>query len=200
MITTRDYQLALGIGMCTGILLLPIIFVLDIVFPYRVLVTLGVSIAAMPLGIWLGGQLEDFFGFGMLRFSKYFAAGLLSFAIDFATLNIISHFTGITTGLTVGWINFPGFFLATINAYFWNRLWVFQKKEAASLFGDLPKFLLVIIIGIIINSTVLVLISSTIAPPFGLTERRWLNIAKICATMVAIVWNFFGYKFIVFKE
>jgi putative flippase GtrA len=37
-------------------------------------------------------------------------------------------------------------------------------------------------------------------PALGLSPQIWENVAKLIATGVYIVWNFIGYKLIVFKE
>lgn len=199
MIIGRDYKISLAIGFAIGVLLIPILFILHIVFPYRVILTIVACMIAMPAGLWLGSILQTWFGFGA-RFSRYAAGGLLSFSIDFATLNIFSYLTGVAVGLTVGWINMPGFFLATINAYFFNKIWVFGKNNEQGVFAHLPRFLFVVFVGIIINSSVVVLVSTYLSPVFGLSQQRWLNIAKIAASGVAIMWNFYGYKHIAFKE
>jgi len=154
-------------------------------------------IILIPFGILVGSILQEAFGMGA-RFSKYVAAGLLSFSIDFGTLNVISYLTGITAGIAVGWINIPGFILGLTNAYLWNKLWVFQKSEG-SHWNHFPKFLFVVIIGMLINSFVVVWITSTVPPPFWTSGSQWLNIAKLIATCIAIIWNFFGYKFIAFR-
>ena|SRR3989344_974459 len=199
MITARDYKISLAVGLAIGILLTPILFILHIVFPYRAIITIALCMLAMPAGLWFGSVLQRYLGFGV-RFSKYAAGGLLSFSIDFAVLNIMSYMTGVAAGLTVGWINMPGFFLATINAYFFNKLWVFGKNNDQGVFAHLPKFLFVVFIGIMINSSVVVVVSTHITPLFGMSPQRWLNIAKIVASGVAIMWNFYGYKHIAFKE
>ena len=200
MMTHRDYTLAFIIGALTGILLLPIVFILDISFSYRAPLLLLFCVIIMPVGLWLGTILQRYLGVGA-QFSKYVASGLLSFAIDFSILNIISYYTGITSGFTVGWINIPGSLLALTNAYLWNKLWVFHKNDGSSIFAHLPRFLFVVLIGMIINSSVVVFIRTGVTSPHPLlTEQRWLNIAKVVATAVAVIWNFFGYKFIAFKK
>jgi putative flippase GtrA len=200
MITRTDFKLSLLIGTLVGILLIPVIFILDISFPYRVAVVFFASFLAMPLGLWFGSFLQSHFGIGA-RFSKYAASGILSFAIDFASLNIISYYTGVTAGLTVGWINIPGFLFGLTNAYLWNKLWVFQKNDGSGIFAHFPRFLFVVLIGMTMNSSIVVFMSTSIAPPHPLiSDQRWLNIAKIIASGIAIIWNFFGYKFIAFKE
>ncbi|MEK9175196.1 MAG: GtrA family protein [Patescibacteria group bacterium] len=200
IITKLDYKLSFLIGTLIGVLLLPILFILDISFPYRVAIVFFAPFFAIPLGLLFGNFLQSYFGIGA-RFSKYAASGILSFAIDFATLNILSYYTGITAGLTIGWINLPGFLLALTNAYLWNKLWVFYKNDGSGIFTHLPRFLFVVFVGLIINSSIVIFMSTNIAPPHqAFTEQRWLNVAKIIASAVAVMWNFFGYKFIAFKN
>ena len=67
------------------------------------------------------------------------------------------------------------------------------KKE----FG---KFFLVSLGGFIINVTVASLVVNLIQPQFGLSETIWANIGGIVAALVTVIWNFLGYKFLVFKK
>ncbi len=46
----------------------------------------------------------------------------------------------------------------------------------------------------------MVLVSTYIHPLFGFSAARWLNIAKVLATVISLVWNFLGFKFFVFKS
>lgn len=193
-----DYQLAILIGLLQAIFLVPTLIATSI-FSYLVW---GLLVVGLPplmfFGLWLGNMLSKHFSFG-ITFSKYAAAGILSFTIDFATLNIISLLTGITSGFTLGWINMPGFAIATMNAYSWNKIWVFQKGNEGSFFAHFPKFFIVIVVGILINSTVLTVLATYVSAPFSLSPARWLNLAKIIATCAAITWNFIGYRFIAFR-
>lgn len=200
MIARCDFILAFLIGVLTGILLLPVIFILDISFPYHIILTIFICATIMPAGLLFGMMLQKYIGIGA-QFSKYVASGLLSFAIDFSFLNIISYYTGVTAGLTVGWINIPGSLLALTNAYLWNKFWVFKRGKESGIFAHLPRFLFVVLIGMIINSSIVVAMTTGFSSSHPLlTEQRWLNIAKIVATAVAVMWNFIGYKFIAFKK
>jgi len=51
-----------------------------------------------------------------------------------------------------------------------------------------------------INVTVASLIVNLIQPQFGLSETIWANVGGIIAALVTVVWNFIGYKFVVFKK
>ena len=198
MITKKDYFIGALVGLCTGILVLFIFGRLAINFPYQHAVLLIGIPVLWALGVWLGKFLSQWFSF-FAQFGKFATVGFLSSAIDFAILNIVSAATGITAGLVIGWVNIPGFLVATINGYLWNKLWVFSSAKEG-LFKDFPKFLMVTIIGLLINSGIIILLTTHITPPLALDAQRWLNVAKIAATTVALIWNFIGYKLIAFRQ
>lgn len=63
-------------------------------------------------------------------------------------------------------------------------------------------FLIVSFIGLLINSGIVVLASNWLAPALGhlINADTIKNVAKIMATGVSLIWNFVGYKLIVFKK
>ena len=65
---------------------------------------------------------------------------------------------------------------------------------------EFSLFLGVSIIGIVINSAVVGLVTGLIAPPFEINSQLWANVVKVAATLIALAWNFVGYKFFVFRK
>ena len=154
--------------------------------------------AGVWFGDFLGARVKPFFS----QFGRYAAAGFLSTAIDFSVLNFTSYLSGITAGVIVGWVNAPGFLFAVVNGYLWNKLWVFKDYDKEGLFHDFPKFFVVGIGGLIINS-VLIIALTTYAPVSiiaAVGPSKWLNVAKFIANIAVLIWNFLGFKFIVFKK
>lgn len=205
LIFYKDYLIGAVVGFLTGILAFFIFSFLDIDFRFkRTLFLLGIPVLWV-CGIWLGGFLGKWLPF-FNQFGKFAAVGFLSTTIDFSILNIVSLATGITTGIVVGWINTPGFLVATLNGYLWNKLWVFSDKDRSAIngkkenniFGDFPKFLAVTTTGLFINSSLIVILTTFLN--FGISSHIWLNISKVVATAIALIWNFIGYKFIAFRK
>lgn len=92
------------------------------------------------------------------------------------------------------------FIVANINSYFWNKYWTFEQKTAENKGVEFTSFLVVSIIGFILNITVASLIFQSLSASAGLSlEQRGL-LGALAGTIVGLGWNFAGYKFIVFKK
>jgi len=128
--------------------------------------------------------------------AKFALVGVLNTAIDFGILNLLILITGFTAGAGIGIINIPSFTLAILNSYIWNRKWVFENAKQGNFF----VFVAVTVIGLLINTTVVVVVTTWIPPLFGLSPTLWANVAKVFATGFSMVWNFTGYKLVVFKR
>lgn len=136
------------------------------------------------------------------QFLKFAAVGALNTGIDFAVLNLLMFSTGIYGGQWLIFFNSISFAAAVVNSYFWNKHWTFKKEgngtEKAA--GEFFQFLLISIVGLLLNSGIVYGIATFVHPLFGLSSALWANFAKVLATGIALIWNFIGYKFIVFKK
>jgi len=200
VITKFDYYLAILVGFLAGVFLVPTAINLGVA-NYAVLFLLPLAFPPLfAIGIWLGQFLSRWLAF-MPQFSKFVAVGFSNTAIDFGILNLLSMVTQVTSGLIIGGVNVPGFVVAVFNSYFWNQFWVFKGREGNEGFlHDFPKFLAVTLVGLLINSAIVVLATTYVDPWGGIGKEAWLNLAKVAATAVALVWNFVGYKFLVFRK
>ena len=131
---------------------------------------------------------------------KFVVVGVINTGIDFVILNIEMALTNISSGPGMFVQNAISFSLATINSYYLNKRWTFEDKDTQKEGVKFSQFLIVSLIGVSINSLVVYGITTFIPPVAGLNPKLWANIAKLIATGVSIIWNFLGYKFIVFKK
>lgn len=133
------------------------------------------------------------------QFIKFLLIGGLNTAIDFSVLNFLMWLFQIHHGPLILLFNTISFSTAVVNSYFWNKYWTFQEKERKGIPTQFLKFLVVSIIGVIINSSIVFSITTFIPPFFSMSYKLWANVAKVIATTVGLIWNFFGYKFWAFK-
>ncbi len=134
------------------------------------------------------------------QLAKFIVVGGINTGIDFLVLNIEMILTGITSGPSMLILNSISFSAATTNSFFMNKRWTFEDSGNKKDGVKFSQFLIVSIIGITINGGVVYLITSFVDPLFGLNPQLWANVAKLFATGISLVWNFIGYKFIVFKK
>ncbi|OGE74056.1 MAG: hypothetical protein A3I07_01230 [Candidatus Doudnabacteria bacterium RIFCSPLOWO2_02_FULL_42_9] len=192
----KDYKLGALAGFLTGICLIPTAWnsgyqQTGILFAVPFIIALVIM-----FGVWLGKFLSNFLPI-MYQLSRFAAVGILNTAINFAVLNLLSLWSGITAGISVGEYNIPATIIAATNSYFWNKHWVFQGRQSA--IQDVPKFILVTCLGLLARSTVLVVMTSQVSHS-GIAAGAWLNISNVVATFVGIFVDFIGYKIFVFKR
>jgi putative flippase GtrA len=200
MTTKKDLIIALVVGELIAWLIWPVWMNLGILQNYwqwrwalliilPMLAVLGVIVAN-----YIGKWVKIF-----QQFAKYGLIGVLNTLLDFAVLNLLSYTFHVYSGASLILINVFSFLAANINSYFWNKYWTFQSKNK-KVAGELLKFFTVSIIGFLLNSAILWFFTTVMEPALGLSPQIWENVAKLIATGVYIVWNFIGYKLIVFKE
>lgn len=133
------------------------------------------------------------------QFFKFFLIGILNTGIDFAVLNLLMWLFGIYYGRGIIPIKATAFFTANINSYFWNKYWTFKQTQKEHLAQEYSKFL--IISGVALGIHLIVVYSiTTYIPPIIISQELWANFANIIAVGLALIWNFIGYKFVVFKK
>jgi putative flippase GtrA len=132
-----------------------------------------------------------------MQFGKFLTVGTLNTAIDFGTLNLLSWLTGIYGGVRLSPLNVPGMLLALTNSYLLNKHWTFKTPVDPG--RRVGRFVLVSLVGVGLNTAVVVALTHVVTRPLGLPPQLWENLAKMVATGGTLAWKFFGYKFLVFR-
>lgn len=89
------------------------------------------------------------------------------------------------------------FLLASVVKYLGNKYWVFKKPEKDGSIKEILHFSAITIGGLFIN---VASFSFFVKMNLGLSLELWREISVILALLVTAIWNFLGYKFIVFKK
>lgn len=113
----------------------------------------------------------------ILKLVKFSVVGLSGMVIDFGLTWLLKEKVKINAYLA----NSAGFIAAASSNYLWNRIWTFGSNSS-EISREYFSFVLIAIIGLLINNGVIYL----------LTKRWKMNfyLAKLFAIAVVTLWNF----------
>ncbi len=202
MLTKKDYLLVSIIGFFFGLFSLPILKNIKI-SGLPITITAGIAIVIFFIlfaiaALWISSLIAKKIPV-FLQIAKFAATGALNTFIDLGILNILLIAFSVTAGVWYAVFKGISFTVATINSYLWNKYWTFESKANANV-KEFGQFLVVSVIGFGVNVASASFIVNVIHPLAGFTPARWANVGALSATIISLVWNFIGYKFIVFKK
>jgi len=194
--TKNDLGFSLFTAFITSIFLYPTLKTTNIYdkLPVPLVLLFLIFPAVSIIGMFLISVIAKKLPF-LWQVTKFAQIGVLNTAIDFGILNFLIGLTQITSGIGIIFINATSFTTALINSYFWNKNWVFAGNKKSNF----VTFAAVTLIGLSINTGVVYTFTTFIPPVIIKSPTLWANVAKLLATALSLVWNFTGYKLIVFK-
>ena len=92
------------------------------------------------------------------------------------------------------------FIVATFLKYWGNKYWSFQKYEKEDLNKEIIQFFFITLVGLIVDVVSFYYFTKIMGPQFALSNVIWIKLSVIFAGITAALWNFLGYKFLVFKK
>ncbi|PIW75555.1 MAG: hypothetical protein CO002_01385 [Candidatus Portnoybacteria bacterium CG_4_8_14_3_um_filter_44_10] len=213
MLSKADIVVSLIVGELSAWLLIAIarslgitssaIWSLPIVFP--LLCLLGLYVAArIAAKIAVIYQIAKFILIG--GFNTLLDWGILAALIFiFRQYFLVEPQDKLAVILTLGLVYYSfykaiSFVVAAVSSFFWNRFWTFKRETTESMSQEFFQFLIVTFVGFLINVGIASSVFKFVHPFGGLNYDQWAIAAAVVATIFSMVWNFLGYKFIVFNE
>ena len=205
LISKKDIFLSFFCGLLSGLFLVLIVKNPE-VDEFRKLAEFGDLIWLLPfifaflftLGIVCVGIILRSFK-AIFQFAKFAESGVLNTFIDIGILSGLIWFSGVTSGILIIPFNAFSFSSGTVNSYFWNKFWTFERKDKVGG-KEFLTFFTITMIGMGINTLIVFLGTTFTEPLFNFSGGLWVMLVKIVATFISMIWNFAGYKFIVFRR
>ncbi len=159
-----------------------------------------------PFALWVLQLLSRFWK-GLYQFGKFAAVGTLNSFIDVGVFNLETFLLGttpISTAIFAG-LKAISFLFGTTNSFFWNKYWTFSEARSSHPEGAIKEtkeaasFYVIALIGWGVNVGVATL--AKLWEPSGVNTKIWIDIvAPLCGIAASFLWDFFGYKYLVFRK
>ncbi len=161
---------------------------LPFIFP---LFTLAVMIAGIVVG-----RILPF----VYQLAKFALVGGLNFLIDVGVLNLLILTTGIAEGFFASAFKAASFLVAVVSSFLWNKFWTFRSLSVEHAGAEFGQFFVVSVTGLFINVGAFYLWNDVFGPQRGIDARAWASISAAGSSVFGLLWNFAGYKFLVFRK
>ena len=149
-------------------------------------------------GLWMCELSGKKFNFIIHEAGKFFLVGAFSAVVDIKVYQIFAWVLAFAFASSII-SKCISFLFATAVKYGGNKIWVFEKNGKDGIKKEIVQFTIITLVGMIIDVAVFYC-ATTWLQPQSISEHIWTEISIIIAALVAAVWNFLGYKFIVFKR
>lgn len=136
----------------------------------------------------------------LFQLAKFVLVGALNTFVDLGILNLLMFIFAVSTGWLYSIFKAISFICSVVNSYFWNKFWTYEQKETKVGGKEFGKFFLVAGTGFLLNVGIASFAVNIIRPQFGLSKEIWANVGAFIAIICVFMWNFLGYKFLVFKK
>ena len=131
------------------------------------------------------------------QLGKFALAGAFADVFDIKIFQLIFLFLPYSL-----FVKAISFIFATFIKYFSDKYWTFSARGGSAWGGEkihieMIKFFAVAVLGLLINVASFYFFSKI---NIGATAKIWQEASIIFAALVTAIWNFCGYKFLVFKK
>lgn len=123
---------------------------------------------------------------------KFALAGALADIVDIKVFQLVFFFLPFSD-----LVKAISFVAGTLVKYFSDKYWAFEKPEKLDMHKEMGRFFLVAVVGLGINIASFNYFGTI---ETGLSPYMWQELSVILAALATAIWNFLGYKFLVFKK
>lgn len=206
----KDYILGILAGLLIGFLALPVLkAVKPALFAEFAAAVPIFFLIAVPVGLIIFNFLSRKISV-LWQIGKFGVIGVLNTLVDWGVLALLilafRKYLGIesTDAFAIGLAFYSlyksiSFIIANINSYYWNKYWTFSSGVLRKTKTEYLQFLAVSIVGFALNVGIASYVFDYIHPFAGMSPDQWGIIGAAVGSVVGLMWNFLGYKFIVFK-
>ncbi len=203
----RDFWFSLYLGLEIGLLFFLIV---RFIKPDFSLIIKGIAIPPLAIAIFLpifsfiailtAFKLGEKFKI-LCQVGKFGFVGVGNTLVDFFILNSLILRFGVPESSYLKWFLMAiSFLVAMLHSFGLNKFWTFGQKETKKTGQEFAIFITISFIGLSIHSMIAAGVANIFISRAIYAENISMNIGKLFGVMFSLVWDFIGYKLIVFKK
>lgn len=196
-----DILISLVIGEISALLMIAISRNLELpASVIRVIPWLPIAFPVFTLAVMVVGSLFSRAVPLFYQLAKFALVGGQNFLIDLGVLNLLIAATGITAGFYAVAFKAAAFLVAVSASFVFNKFWTFQSRSTEAAGHEFTGFFAVSAVGLLVNAGAFALINDALGSQAGIEPKTWASVAALGAAVAGLLWNFIGYKLIVFRK
>jgi len=164
------------------------LFILTVGFPILIII-----------GLWIAERISQKIPI-IMRIAKFGVVGVLNTLLFMGVNNLLVFLTDRTEGYMFDSFVVLAFIVANVNSYLWNKFWTFEVTGISRAKTEFTQFFLVSLAALIVNLGVVHVLVNITKAPSSIDPVQWDNIAWIIGSIAALILNFIGYKYFVFRK
>lgn len=164
------------------------------------------SLVVFPLSLMAGMFVaNDFFRklnerfLAVYQFFKFALVEALGILLNIVIYSSLIVATQKSIGDPVTLFKGVGFSAALINNYFWNKHWTFFSNDNSNFIVQFSRFVVISLVGLGISTSINYILIDVVGPVGGIKSFTWGGISSFAGIIFSGMWNFFGYKYFVFR-
>lgn len=199
-LTSRDILFGAINGLIFGVLLPVVLKNMNIAISTNMSFVIAIAFTVLAaIGVAIGYFLSKYIRI-IFQIAKFGCVGAANFAVDIGILNLLIFVFGTAVGVAYIVFKVISFTFAVTNSYIWNKIWTFKKTDTKETGKEFGQFIMISVIGLILNAAVAGFLVIVIGPLGGIKVKTWASVSAAIASICVMAWNFIGYKFWVFKK
>lgn len=131
----------------------------------------------------------------LVQLTRFAITGFINTLVDFGVFNLLLILSGTQNPALIALINSLAISMSIAVSYILNKRWTFPPTNRN---GQLTRFIVVSLTGIVINSGIILMLAG-LYQPAHISSVVFLNTAKILAAFISSAWNFLAYRSWVFR-
>ena len=136
----------------------------------------------------------------IFQVAKHVLVGAFATVIDLKLFEFLVWLLALVVSINPLVAKGISFIFSTLIKYWGNKYWAFQKHEKEDMRREIIQFFVITVVGLAIDVFAFYILTKVTGPQFGIRSVLWIKTSVIFAAIIAAVWNFLGYKFLVFKK